>query len=209
MSTALEKKVLAARGQEGRPCHRKERRPPSAEATAEAAADPRPGRAAAPVTDFAAWAAAARPLRARRGQGRPGGRQAGIAARETASHHGKGDTAISIAIPAAGQDEPEGAAPGGWRDPGISVPVSVMGDAAELMALVAELIKNTGRDSVIRTRIEALLEAKGAEPRPAADWMITCDPAPGRGGGRHPRLRGHVLRPGPGPLHHRRPGTQR
>ena len=28
--TALEKKVLAARDQEGRPCHRKERRPPSA-----------------------------------------------------------------------------------------------------------------------------------------------------------------------------------
>jgi hypothetical protein len=26
---------------------------------------------------------------------------------------------------------------------------------------------------VIRERIEALLDAKGAEPRPAADWMIT------------------------------------
>ena len=35
---ALEKKVLAARGQAGRPCHRKERRPPSAAALAEAAA---------------------------------------------------------------------------------------------------------------------------------------------------------------------------
>jgi hypothetical protein len=79
---------------------------------------------------------------------------------------------MSIAIPAAGQDEPEGAAPGGWQEPEISVPVSVIGDAAELMALVAELI-DASRDSVIRTRIEALLEAKGAEPRPAADWMIT------------------------------------
>jgi hypothetical protein len=61
--TALENKVMAARGQAGRPCRRKERRPPSAAAMAEAAAirgEPGP---AAPVTDFAAWAAAARPLR--------------------------------------------------------------------------------------------------------------------------------------------------
>jgi hypothetical protein len=79
---------------------------------------------------------------------------------------------MSIAIPAAGQDEPEGAAPSGWQEPEISVPVSVIGDAAELMALVAELI-DAGRDGVIRTRIEALLEAEGAEPRTAADWMIT------------------------------------
>ena len=76
---------------------------------------------------------------------------------------------MSIAIPAAGQDEP-GA--GAWQEPEISVPVSVIGDAAELAALVAELI-DAGRDGVIRTRIEALLEAKGAEPGPAADWMIT------------------------------------
>ena len=68
---------------------------------------------------------------------------------------------MSFTVPAAPQDEPE-----------ISVPVSVIGDAAELMALVAELI-DASRDGVIRTRIEALLEAKGAEPRPAADWMIT------------------------------------
>jgi transposase len=60
--TALENKVLAARGQAGRPCNRKERRPPSA--AARAAADAIRGRSgpAAPVTDFAAWAAAARPL---------------------------------------------------------------------------------------------------------------------------------------------------
>jgi hypothetical protein len=62
--TALEKKVLAARGQAAAgPCHRKARRPPSAEAMAEAAAIRGQAGPAAPVTDFAAWAAAARPLR--------------------------------------------------------------------------------------------------------------------------------------------------
>jgi hypothetical protein len=60
--TALENKVLAARGQAGRPCHRKERRPPSPEAMAEAAAIRGRYGPATPVTDFAAWAAAARPL---------------------------------------------------------------------------------------------------------------------------------------------------
>jgi transposase len=61
--TALEDKVLAARGQAGRPCHRKERRPPSAAALAEAAAIRGEAGPGSPVTDFAAWAAAARPLR--------------------------------------------------------------------------------------------------------------------------------------------------
>jgi transposase len=60
--TALEKKVLAARGEAGRPCHRKARRPPSAEALAEAAAIRGQSGPGAPVTDFAVWAAAARPL---------------------------------------------------------------------------------------------------------------------------------------------------
>jgi hypothetical protein len=68
---------------------------------------------------------------------------------------------MSFTVPADPQDEPE-----------ISVPVSVAGDAAELLALVAELI-DSSRDGVVRERIEALLEAKGAEPGPAADWMIT------------------------------------
>jgi hypothetical protein len=70
--TALEKKVLAARGEAGRPCRRKERRPPSAEAMAEAAAIRGQGGPAAPVTDFAAWAAGARPLRPGGDHGRPG-----------------------------------------------------------------------------------------------------------------------------------------
>jgi hypothetical protein len=61
--TALEKKVLAARGANAGPCHRKERRPPSAAALAAAAALRGDATGTgAPVTDFAAWAAAARPL---------------------------------------------------------------------------------------------------------------------------------------------------
>jgi hypothetical protein len=64
---------------------------------------------------------------------------------------------MSFTVPA---DEPE-----------ITVPVSVIGDAAELVALVAELI-DASPDGVIRARIEALMDAKGAEPGPAADWMI-------------------------------------
>jgi len=79
---------------------------------------------------------------------------------------------MSFTIPAAGQDEPESAVPDAWQEPEISVPVSVIGDTAELMTLVAELI-DASRDGVIRGRIEALLDAKGAGPRPAADWMIT------------------------------------
>jgi hypothetical protein len=65
---------------------------------------------------------------------------------------------MSFTIPAAGQDEPE-----------ITVPVSVIGDAAELLALVAELIDTAPG---AREQVEALLDAKGAEPGPAADWMI-------------------------------------
>jgi hypothetical protein len=68
---------------------------------------------------------------------------------------------MSFTVPGVSQDEP-----------GVTVPVSVIGDAAEILALVAELI-DSGRDGVIRARIEALLDARGAEPRPAADWMIT------------------------------------
>ena len=60
---------------------------------------------------------------------------------------------MSFTVPAS-RDEPE-----------ISVPVSVIGDAAELMALVAELI-DASRDGVIRARIEALLEARRRPARP-------------------------------------------
>jgi hypothetical protein len=77
---------------------------------------------------------------------------------------------MSFTVPASPQGEPQAADPDAWQEPDITVPVSVIGDTAELMALVAELID---RDGVIRGRIEALLDAKGAEPGPAADWMIT------------------------------------
>ena len=126
--TALENKVLAARGQEGRPCHRKARRPPSAEAMAEAAA----------VRGQPGPAGAGHRLR-RVGSGRqaaePGGEQGltgagrGIAVQEERKSPSEGGFTMSFTVPAASQDEPE-----------ISVPVSVIGDAAELLALVAELI---------------------------------------------------------------------
>jgi hypothetical protein len=43
---------------------------------------------------------------------------------------------MSFTVPGTGQGDP-GAA-GAWQEPEIRVPVSVIGDAAELMALVAE-----------------------------------------------------------------------
>lgn len=67
---------------------------------------------------------------------------------------------MSFTVPAVPQDEPE-----------IIVPVSVIGDTAELLALVAELI-DTAAGGVVRAEIEALMDRKGAEPGPAADWMI-------------------------------------
>jgi hypothetical protein len=67
---------------------------------------------------------------------------------------------MSFTVPAVPRDEPE-----------IIVPVSVIGDAAELLALVAELI-DTAPGGTVRTEIEALLDRMGAEPGPAADWMI-------------------------------------
>jgi len=54
-------------------------------------------------------------------------------------------------------------------EPEITVPVSVIGDAAELAALVAELIDTAPG---ARGQVEALMGRKGAEPGPAADWMI-------------------------------------
>ena len=114
--------------QEGRPCHRKERRPPSAEAMAEAAA----------IRGQAGAGRAGHRLR-RVGRGRqaaaPGGEQgrprpARNSSPGNARHHQEGGFTMSFAVPAAaGRHEPE-----------ISVPVSVIGDAAELLALVAELI---------------------------------------------------------------------
>jgi hypothetical protein len=61
--TALEDKVMAARAGRGRPCGRKERRPPPEQALAEAARIRGQAPAPAPAADFAAWAAGARPPR--------------------------------------------------------------------------------------------------------------------------------------------------
>src|ERR1700689_3589324 len=65
---------------------------------------------------------------------------------------------MSFTVPAALQDEPE-----------VTVPVSVIGGGAGLLALVAELIDTTPG---ARGQVEALMDRKGAEPGPAADWMI-------------------------------------
>jgi hypothetical protein len=67
---------------------------------------------------------------------------------------------MPFTVPAIPQDEPE-----------VSVPVSVIGDAAELLALVAELI-DTAPGGAVRAEVESLMDRKGAEPGPAADWMI-------------------------------------
>jgi hypothetical protein len=56
-------------------------------------------------------------------------------------------------------------------EPDVAVPASVVGDAAEILNLIGELIDHD-RDGAVRARIEALLDAAGAEPRPAADWLI-------------------------------------
>jgi transposase len=74
---ALEDKVMAARAGRGRPCSRKERRPPSAAALAEAAAVRGTAGPAAPAVDFAAWAAGARPLRPEPGKAVPAGEEKG------------------------------------------------------------------------------------------------------------------------------------
>jgi len=77
---------------------------------------------------------------------------------------------MPFTVPAVPSEEPETIVPAVLpEEPEISVPVSVIGDTAELLTLVAELI-DTAPGS--REQVEALLGRKGAEPGPAADWMI-------------------------------------
>ena len=165
--TALEKKVLAARGEAGRPCRRKERRPPSAEAAAEAAAirgQAGPGGAGHRLRRVGGGGQAAAP-------GRPGL----TAPRRHHPHlRNAGHDQRGIHHVDCHSRRRAGRARGRrlGQEPEVSVPVSVIGDTAELMTLAAELI-DASRDGVIRARTGALLEGKGAEPRPAADWMIT------------------------------------
>jgi len=68
---------------------------------------------------------------------------------------------MSFTVPAVPQDEPE-----------VGIPAGTAGQAAEILALAAELI-DASPDGALRARIEALMDAKGADPGPAADWMIT------------------------------------
>ena len=56
-------------------------------------------------------------------------------------------------------------------EPEITVSAWTIGEAAEILALAAQLIDASG--GAVRARIEALMDAKGADPVPAADWMIT------------------------------------
>lgn len=67
---------------------------------------------------------------------------------------------MSRTVPGSAPEEPE--------EPQILVPASFVGDTAELMTLVAELI-----DTVpgVCEQVRAFMDARGAEPVPAADWM--------------------------------------
>jgi hypothetical protein len=65
---------------------------------------------------------------------------------------------MSFTVPAAAGGEPE-----------ITVPARVIGEAAEILALAAELIDTAPG---ARGQAGALMGRKGAEPGPAADWMI-------------------------------------
>jgi hypothetical protein len=65
---------------------------------------------------------------------------------------------MSFTVPAAVGGEPE-----------ITVPARVIGEAAEILALAAELIDAAPG---ARGQVEALMGRKGAESGPAADWMI-------------------------------------
>ena len=98
---------------------------------------------------------------------------------------------MSFTFPAAGRRRPR------CRRAGGRVPASVIGDAAEVLALIAD--SSTPAATALRARIEALLDAKGAEPRPAADWLIASVRRLAREADAS-RPRGHRLRPGPGPL---------
>jgi len=63
--------------------------------------------------------------------------------------------------------------PAGLADePDITAPAGTIGAAAEILALAAELI-DTSPGNGIQAQIAAFLDRKGAEPEPAAAWMIT------------------------------------
>ena len=143
--TALETKVLAARGQDAWPVRPQGAAPAVGRGDGGGRRDPRRvrvGDAGHRLRRVGFGGQAAEPARQEL-TGRPG------RVRRT---KGKRGFTMSFTVPAAGQDEPE-----------ISVPVSVIGDTAELLALAAELIDTAPG---AREQIEALMDRKGAEPGP-------------------------------------------
>ncbi len=56
-------------------------------------------------------------------------------------------------------------------EPDVCVPASLVGGAAEVLALIGDM---AGHDpgGAFRDRIEGFMGRIGAEPRPAADWLI-------------------------------------
>jgi hypothetical protein len=55
-------------------------------------------------------------------------------------------------------------------EPEVAVSAWTIGDAVEVLTLVAELIE-TSPGGAVRAEMEALMDRKGADPVPAADWM--------------------------------------
>lgn len=56
-------------------------------------------------------------------------------------------------------------------EPDVCVPASLIGGAAEVLALIGDI---AGHDpgGAFRGRVEDFMDEIGAEPRPAADWLI-------------------------------------
>jgi hypothetical protein len=55
-------------------------------------------------------------------------------------------------------------------EPDVCVPASLIGGAAEILALVGDMAGHD-RDGTFRARIEDFMNEIGAEPRAAADWL--------------------------------------
>jgi len=56
-------------------------------------------------------------------------------------------------------------------EPDVCVPASLVGGAAEILALVGDMAGHD-RDGTFRARVEDFMEEIGAEPRAAADWLL-------------------------------------
>lgn len=56
-------------------------------------------------------------------------------------------------------------------EPDVCVPASLIGGAAEILALVGDMAGHD-RDGTFRARVEDFMDEIGAEPKAAADWLI-------------------------------------